>query len=114
MSIAPRSPMSESLATIPWDGAESKEVYGRGSIRARFHEGGGGGGVSRLPIRRQKKAAKAMTATMIKTPATIRTVFSPPGSKGFDGGLAEIVRIPHTRETQPPGPAVRYHRQTGV
>src|SRR2546422_66035 len=86
MSIAPRSPMSESLATIPWDGAESKEVYGRGSIRARFHEGGGGGGVSRLPIRRQKKAANAMTATMIKTPATTSTVFSPPGSKGCAGG----------------------------
>src|SRR5881397_3860073 len=48
-----------------------KEGDGRGSIRARFHWGGGGGGVSRLPIRRQKKAAKAMTATMIKAPATI-------------------------------------------
>src|SRR5213593_880784 len=73
-----------------------KEGDGRGSIRARFHWGGGGGGVSRLPIRRQKKAAKAMTATMIKAPATMRTVFSPPGSSGFDGGLAEIVMLPHT------------------
>src|SRR2546425_11209784 len=110
MSIAPRSPMSESLATIPWDGAESKEVYGRGSIRARFHEGGGGGGVSRLPIRRQKKAAKAMTATMIKTPATMRTVFPPPGSNGFDGGLAEIVMLPHMVVRTSPGPAERSPR----
>jgi len=73
-----------------------KEGDGRGSIRARFQEGGGGGGVSRLPIRRQKKAANAMTATMIKTPATMRTVFSPPGSNGFDPELAEIVMLPHT------------------
>src|SRR5881397_3067591 len=65
-------------------------------IRARFH-GGGGGGVPCLPMRRQKKAAKATTATMITiTPATIRTVFSPPGSKGFCGGLAEIVMLPRT------------------
>src|SRR2546422_6576424 len=36
MSIAPRSPMSESLATIPWDGGRSKEVYGRGRSAPGF------------------------------------------------------------------------------
>src|SRR2546426_3175371 len=97
MSIAPRSPMSESFATNPPDGGESKEGYGRGRFRARFIYCGGGGGVPGLPIRRQKNAANAITATMITmTPATIRTVFSPPGSNGFDGGVAEIVMLPHT------------------
>ena len=50
-----------------------------------------------MPIRRQKNAAKAITATMITiTPTTIKTVFSPPGSKG--GGVvcaARIVMLPH-------------------
>jgi len=54
--------------------AQRKKAMGAVDPRP-VHWGGGGGGVSRLPMRRQKKAAKAMTATMIKTPATIRTVF---------------------------------------
>src|SRR5947209_1246925 len=88
---------SRGIQNVPRSRAARKErsLWAR-SVRARFHWGGGGGGVSRLPIRRQKKAAKAMTATMIKAPATMRTVFSPPGSKGFDCGLAEIVMLPHT------------------
>src|SRR2546427_8069891 len=48
MSIAPRSPMSESFATNPPDGGESKEGYGRGRFRARFIYCGGGGGVPGL------------------------------------------------------------------
>src|SRR2546428_8335274 len=97
MSIAPRSPMSESFATNPPDAGESKEGYGRGRFRARFIYCGGGGGVPGLPIRRQKNAANAITATMITmTPATTRTVFSPPGSNGFDRGGLGVVVVPHT------------------
>src|SRR2546428_4842510 len=100
MSIAPRSPMSESFATNPPDAGESKEGYGRGRFRARFIYCGGGGGVPGLPIRRQKNAANAITATMITmTPATTRTVFSPPGSHGVDGRGAEVVMFPHTRRS---------------
>src|SRR3989442_15835150 len=104
MSIAPRSPMSESFATNPPDGGESKEGYGRGRFRARFIYCGGGGGVPGLPIRRQKNAGNAITATMITmTPATIRTVFSPPGSNGFDGGGAGDGVLSHTRRSKPRG-----------
>src|SRR3989442_15316126 len=102
MSIAPRSPMSESFATNPPDAGERKESYGRGGCRDRFIYCGGGGGVPGLPIRRQKNAANAITATMITmTPATTRTVFSPPGSNGFDGGVAEMVMLAHTGGSDP-------------
>src|SRR5438128_6923710 len=74
-----------------------KEGDGHGRFRARFVHCGGGGGVPGLPIRRQKNAANAMTATMITiTPTTIRTVFSPPGSKEGGGvSAAKIVMLPH-------------------
>src|SRR2546426_12573923 len=102
MSIAPRSPMSESFATNPPDGGESKEGYGRGRFRARFIYCGGGGGVPGFPIRRQKNAANAITATMITlAPATIRTVVSPPRSNGVDGGVPEIVILADTVGCKP-------------
>src|SRR2546426_11072421 len=98
MSIAPRSPMSESFATNPPDGGESKEGYGRGRFRARFIYCGGGGGVPGLPIRRQKNAANAHTSmTISQTPAPIRKVLSLPGSHGVHGGGVEDGTWPHTR-----------------
>src|SRR2546428_13874177 len=103
MSIAPRSPMSESFATNPPDAGESKEGYGRGRFRARFIYCGGGGGVPGLPIRGQKNAANAHTATMVTmTAATSRTVFTPPGSDGFEGGGPGDATLPHTRGVERP------------
>src|SRR5256712_10728699 len=86
----------------------NKEGCGRGRFRARFVHCGGGGGVPGLPIRRQKNAAKAITATMITiTPTTIRTVFSPPSSGGGVVCAARIVMLPHMVARSSPGPAVR-------
>src|SRR2546426_4275742 len=74
----------------------NKEGCGRGRFRARFVHCGGGGGVPGLPLRRQKNAAKAITATMnTVTPATIKTGFSPPSNRGGLLCAGRIVILPH-------------------
>src|SRR2546428_12489324 len=102
MSIAPRSPMSESFATNPPDGGESKEGYGRGRFRARFIYCGGGGGVPRFPIPRLKNVGEAVPSTIISfSSASIRPQFSPPRGNRLDGGGLQI------SETPPPHRSLR-------
>src|SRR3989442_12448747 len=54
--------------------AQRKKAMGAVDPRP-VHWGGGGGGVSLLPMRRHKKGAKALPATRSNTPSPTRTVF---------------------------------------